>query len=187
MVSVAQRESLLGPEQHESTDELVRRAQTGDKAAFELLYRGHAGRVYALCLRIIADSDRAAELTQDVFVRVWQMIGSFRWESAFASWLHRVTVNVVLVDLRSERRRTGRVMVMEELPDVGAHQSSPESAMDIEKAIGALPPQARAILVLHDIEGYRHDEIAERMGLATGTCKAQLHRARKLLREALGR
>ena len=161
--------------------------QGGDRRAFEQLYRLHVGRVYALCLRIAADSGRAEELTQDVFVRVWEMIGSFRGESAFSSWLHRVTVNVVLVDIRSSRRRSARVFATDDLSayDTTETESQPGTAVDLEAAIASLPPQARTTFVLHDIEGYRHEEIAELMGLATGTSKAQLHRARKLLKEAL--
>jgi RNA polymerase sigma-70 factor (ECF subfamily) len=149
----------------------------------------HVGRVYALCLRIAADSGRAEELTQDVFVRVWEMIGSFRGESAFSSWLHRVTVNAVLVDIRSSRRRSARVFVTDDLTayDTTETDSPPGTALDLESAIASLPPQARMIFVLHDIEGYRHEEIANLMNLAPGTCKAQLHRARKLLKEVLGK
>ncbi len=186
MMNAAQRKPVLEPERHSDVDGLVRLAQSGDTAAFEQLYRVHVGRVYAICIRMIGDGDRAAELTQDVFVRVWRMIGSFRGDSAFASWLHRVAVNVVLVELRTERRRTQRVLIVDELEDT-AHtmHCSPDPSIDLEKAIAGLPPKARAILVLHDIEGYRHDEIAEQMGVAVGTCKAQLHRARSLLREVL--
>jgi RNA polymerase sigma-70 factor (ECF subfamily) len=135
------------------------------------------------------DRGAAEELTQDVFVRAWQKIGSFRGESAFSSWLHPLTVNVALSERRSRRRRTSRVMATDDLTpfekpgrqDGGAH------GFDIEKAMEVLPPGARHVFVLHDIEGYRHDEIAGMIGVATGTSKAQLHRARKLLREALGR
>ena len=166
----------------------MRLAQGGDKKAFELLYREHEGRVYGVCLRIVSDTNRAEELTQDVFVRVWKTIASFRGESAFSSWLHRVAVNVVLVGLRTEKRYQTRVATVDDLePFEQTDHSAPGEAIDLEAAISALPKQARAIFVLHDIEGYRHEEIAEQMGLAVGTTKAQLHRARKLLREALNR
>ncbi|MBI3004307.1 MAG: RNA polymerase sigma factor [Ignavibacteriales bacterium] len=162
-------------------------AQRGDKKAFEQLYRENVGRVYAVCVRILAQSQLAGELTQDVFVRAWQMLPSFRGEAAFSSWLHRLAVNVVLVHLRTERRRNARVTVVEDLSIInhGEHASPSGSRMDLEKAIADLPPQARAIFVLHDIEGYEHKEIAEQLGLAVGTSKAQLHRARKLLIEGL--
>lgn len=166
---------------------LVRRAQNGDRAAFEQIYRENVGRVYAICLRIVVNSTRALELTQDVFVRAWQMIGTFRGESAFSSWLYRLAVNVVLVDLRSKRRRTARVMVTDDLAvyDKGQNLAAPGTTIDLERAIAALPEQARAVFVLHDVEGYQHGEIAALMGMAEGTSKAQLHRARRLLREAL--
>ncbi|HEY4613783.1 MAG TPA: RNA polymerase sigma factor [Bacteroidota bacterium] len=165
----------------------VLRAQRGDRNAFEQLYRENAGRVYAVCLRICADGARAEELTQDVFVRTWQALPSFRGESAFSSWLHRIAVNVVLVNFRSQRRRTARVETMDDFEQYDSAESSVPlgTALDLEDAIQKLPPQARAIFVLHDVEGYKHEEIAEQLDLAVGTCKAQLHRARKLLKEAL--
>jgi len=166
---------------------LIRRAQTGDRAAFEQIYRENVGRVYAICLRILANSARAQELTQDVFVRAWEMIGTFRGESAFSSWLYRLTVNVVLVDLRAKKRRTARVLVTDDLSayDKASNPANPGSAIDLERAIALLPEQARTVFVLHDIEGYQHGEIAKITGVAEGTSKAQLHRARKLLRETL--
>jgi RNA polymerase sigma-70 factor (ECF subfamily) len=167
--------------------ELVRLAQTGDVAAFEQLYRENEGRVYAVCLRIVANVSRAEELTQDVFVRIWEMLASFRGESAFSSWLHRVAVNVVLADIRSTQRYRQRVATVDDLEqyDRETTLSRPGESIDLETAMARLPKQARAIFVLHDIEGYRHEEIAKSMGLAVGTTKAQLHRARKLLREVL--
>ncbi len=182
---IVQRE----PESATTTTSLVRRAQNGDRAAFEQIYRENVGRVYAICLRISANAVRAQELTQDVFVRVWEMIGTFRGESAFSSWLYRLAVNVVLVDLRAKKRRTARVMVTDDLSpfDKDDSMATPGSEIDLERAIAALPNQARAVFVLHDLEGYQHGEIAALMGIAEGTSKAQLHRARKLLREALER
>jgi len=166
---------------------LIRRAQNGDRAAFEQIYRENVGRVYAICLRMLANSTRAQELTQDAFVRAWEMIGTFRGESAFSSWLYRLAVNVVLADLRSKKRRTARVMITDDLSvyDKTSHTANPGSAIDLERAIALLPERARAVFVLHDIEGYQHGEIAEITGVAEGTSKAQLHRARKLLRKAL--
>jgi RNA polymerase sigma-70 factor (ECF subfamily) len=167
----------------------VRRAQQGDVAAFEQLYRENLDRVYALCLRLCADAARAEELTQDVFVRAWQKLGSFEGKSAFSTWLHRLAVNVVLGDRRAEGIRVGKVFGTE---DPSVYESpgrppDPGMAMDLERAIATLPPGARTVFVLHDVEGYKHEEIAELHGLAVGTCKAQLHRARRLLREALER
>jgi RNA polymerase sigma-70 factor, ECF subfamily len=156
---------------------------------FDSLYEQHVGRVYAVCLRMCADRLEAERLTQDVFVRVWKKLGSFRGDSEFTSWLHRITVNVVLEDSRSARRRIGRVEHVED-PSVfehgGAAGDDADDRMDLERAIATLPPGARQALVLHDIEGYKHEEIARMIGSATGTVKAQLHRARRLLRERLG-
>lgn len=165
----------------------VRLAQAGNIAAFEQVYREHEGRVYALCLRLVSSRPKAEELTQDVFVKVWETIGTFRGESAFTSWLHRVAVNVVLAGARSERRYRQRVEAVDdlELVDPGHTPARPGESLDLEEAINRLPKQARIIFVLHDVEGYRHEEIASMLGLAVGTTKAQLHRARKLLREGL--
>ncbi len=167
---------------------LVQRAQAGDTSAFEQLYRAHVGRIYALCLRMVADALRAQSLTQDVFVRAWQQLGAFRHESAFATWLHRLAVNVVLVDLRTARRRSARFLTTDDLEPFEGHgpEPSPDTGMDLEAGIASLPPQARSVLVLHDIEGYTHDEIGAAMGIAPGTSKAHLHRARQLLRTTMG-
>lgn len=172
-----------------SIENIIEFAQNGDRAAFEHLYRKHVGRVYAICLRISADAQRAEELTQDAFVRAWEMIATFRGESDFFSWLYRLAVNVVLSDMRSKRRRTSRIMATDNLSRYDQKQAVgvEGAAIDLEKAIAALPKQARAVFVLHDIEGYRHEEIAEMMKLSAGTCKSQLHRARRILREALER
>ncbi len=166
---------------------LVRRAQGGDTDAFERLYRQHVGRIYALCLRLSGEVVMAEELTQDVFVRAWEKLPTFRGESTFHSWLHRLAVNVVLSEGRSRSRRNARVTMVEELPEsaVGSRGESTDLSMDLERAISSLPPGARNVFVLHDIEGYRHIEIAELTGMAPGTSKAQLHWARKQLRELL--
>lgn len=168
---------------------LVQRAQAGDRAAFEQIYHENVGRVYAICLRILANADRAQEMTQAVFVRAWEMLGGFRGDSAFSSWLYRLAVNVVLVDLRAKKRRTARVMVTDDLSvyDRGEATPAPGSTIDLERAMAQLPEQARTVFVLYDIEGYQHQEIAALLGVAEGTSKAQLHRARRLLREILER
>ena len=167
--------------------DLIAQAQAGDAAAFEQLYHAHVGRIYAICLRMVADPVRAERLTQDAFVRAWQRLGSFRGESAFYSWLYRLAVNVVLVDLRTERRRKARMIPSDNMKqyDRAGPGAMPEADMDLEEGIASLPTRARAVLVLHDIEGYRHEEIGEMMGIATGTSKAHLHRARNLLKEKL--
>lgn len=172
------------------TDDLVARAQAGDQTAFRELYRQNAGRVYALCLRLTGDARDAEERTQDVFVRLWDKLRSFRGESAFSSWVHRLAVNVVLNERRTTGRRERRVIPAAE-PDnlVGAQHAAPlhDSSIDLERAIAELPEGAREVFVLFDIEGYGHAEIAEITGIAEGTSKAQLFRARRLLREKLER
>jgi len=174
---------LLGPE-------AVERARHGDVSAFESLYREHAGRVYAVCLRMTADPVRAEEHMQEAFVKAWKSLHRFEGRSAFGSWLHRLAVNVVLDAKRAEKRRAGEPWPGPDESDEGSLPLSAaavdhETRLDLERAIAALPPGARTAFVLHDIEGYRHREIAEMTGTAEGTWKAQLHRARRLLREAL--
>lgn len=173
----------------EEDESLVRRAQGGDARAFEVLYRTHVDRVYALCLRMSADRARAERLTQDAFVRCWEKLGTFRGESRFSSWLYRMTVNVVLNDQRSRKRRH---LKLESTGDLGRYGSAApigkmEETIDVERALAGLPEAARTVLVLYGIEGYKYREIAEMTGLAEGTVKAQIHRARKLLEQALGR
>ncbi len=166
---------------------LVDRAARGDVEAFEELYRDHVGRIYLLCLRMCGDPSAAEELTQEVFVRAWQKLRSFRGESAFSTWLHRVAVNVVLGARRSTARRESRVRPAgDDLPlDFATTESHPGQTLDLERSIAALPEGARTVFILHDVEGFRHKEIARLTGLAVGTSKAQLHRARRLLRKAL--
>lgn len=139
------------------------------------------------------DRDRAAELTQDVFVRTWERLDGFRGESAFESWLHRIAVNVVLESERSTRRRIARVEPSDDLAETESAQMLRRSEghdldrMDLEAAIAALPPATRRVFILHDIEGYKHEEISRMTGSAQGTLRAQLFRARRLLMEALTR
>ena len=173
---------------------LAARAQRGDVAAFEQLYAQCAGRVFAVCLRMSGDRQRARELTHDAFVRAWERLASFRGESGFETWMHRLTVNVVLASVRSDRRRESRVALTGDLPSPTI--SAPGRAVgpgdvaariDLESAVAALTPQARMVFVLHDVEGYRHEEIAQRLALAPGTIRAQLHRARQQLMRMLTR
>ena len=167
---------------------LVREAQNGDLQAFERLYRDNERKVFALCLRMSSDGALAEELTQEVFVRAWRKLGSFRGDSAFSSWLYPLAVNVALSERRSRRRRDARIFATDD--PAGLERAPwtprPEAGFDLQKAMAALPPGARAVFVLHDVEGRTHDEIAAMLNLATGTSKAQLFRARRLLREALG-
>ena len=165
--------------------EVVRRAQQGDQSAFHELYREHVGRTYALCLRLTGSAAEAEERTQDVFVQAWRTLASFRGESAFSSWLHRLAVNLVLMERRGARRRWTRVEAVEDPATLerGGEGPSPALRLDLERAVAALPEGARHVFVLHDVEGYRHEEIGELLGIAVGTSKAQLFRARRLLRD----
>lgn len=166
----------------------VRRAQAGDERAFAELYQRHVARIYALCLRLEADQQRAAERTQDVFVRAWERLGTFRGESSFGTWLHRLAVNLVIQHRRSVfRRERWSVSTAEPEAFERAGTGASHEPMDLEAAIARLPAGARLVFVLHDVEGYTHEEIAERARIAAGTSKAQLFRARRLLREMLNR
>jgi RNA polymerase sigma-70 factor (ECF subfamily) len=167
-------------------------AAAGDRHAFERVYRAHVDRVFSICMRMTADRTMAEELTQDTFVRAWDKLELFRGESTFATWLHRLAVNVVLNARKAEGRLRRHVPTStdEREDDTGIEAPAPVAFapgewMDIEQAIAGLPPGARRVFVLHDVEGYRHEEIGEMLGITAGGSKAQLHRARMLLREAL--
>lgn len=187
----------MAPNRADPAAEWVRRAQAGDAEAFAELYRQNLERVYAICLRISADRVRAEELTQDVFVRAWEKLSTFRGGSAFSTWLHRVAVNLVIEAMRTERR--WHLRFLPEEASRGLAAASGEGArgwreatgvhvrIDLERAVASLPPGARTVLVLRDIEGYKYEEVAKMTGLSLGTVKAQIHRARRLLRSRLDR
>ena len=170
---------------------LAQAAAGGDTAAFEALYRRHAGRVHGVVLRLAGwQRARAEDLVQEAFLRAWQALPQWRGEAAFGTWLHRLAVNTALMDLRARRARP--VLDGDDDEDLEALPSSDSSghgaalAMDLERAVATLPPRVRAVLVLHDVEGWTHGEIGEALDMASGTSKAQLHRARGLLRARLG-
>ena len=187
-MTVASLEPSPLPATSDASD--VALAAGGDRRAFERLYRANVNRVFALCARMVNDRSLAEELTQDVFVRAWEKLALFRGEAAFSTWLHRLAVNVVLnarkSDGRSRSRFEGDGDAIDALP-TGPATSAPGAALDLEHAIALLPPGARRVFVLHDVEGYKHEEIADLLGITAGGSKAQLHRARHLLREALTR
>lgn len=164
---------------------LVHRARAGDTRAFERIYREHSGRVYGLCLRMTRDAHLAEECTQETFLNAWRALGRFETRSSIGTWLHRIAVNVSLA-----KRRKGAPV--ESLPEDDEAEmgdwtlETPVEVREIEAAIDALPDGARDALVLHALYGYSHEEAAQMLGLAEGTCKAQLHRARRLLRDRLG-
>ena len=170
-------------------DRMVRRAQAGDADAFEGVYRAHVGRIHALCLRMSGDQHEAETLTQDVFVRAWQKLESFRGDSQFSTWLHWLAVNVILQDRRTRGRRQAKEHVVEDLERyaIAATPAMPGTKVDLERAIAGLPAGAKEVLVLRDVQGFKYREIAELTGVTLGTVKAQIHRARALVQEALER
>jgi RNA polymerase sigma-70 factor, ECF subfamily len=167
---------------------LVQRARSGDVRAFERLYREHVGRVYGLCLRMTRDPALAEDCTQETFINAWKALERFETRSSLATWLHRIAVNAAL----AKRRKSGATVVQsatddeDEAIETDWTLETPLEVNEIESAIERLPEGARDVLVLHAIYGYSHVEAAEMLGVAEGTCKAQLHRARSLLREKLG-
>jgi RNA polymerase sigma-70 factor (ECF subfamily) len=166
-------------------DDDVAAAAAGDVRAFEALYQRHLPRVHGLVRRMTAGRD-ADEVTQDVFVRAWQKLSTFRGASSFGTWLHRLAVNVVIERFRSEAVVRRRLYDDERVFDrLSAPRVSADLAMDFETAIAGLPDGAREIFVLHDVQGYKHREIAVLLEISAGTSKAQLHRARMMLRRVL--
>jgi RNA polymerase sigma-70 factor (ECF subfamily) len=160
-------------------------AARGDARAFERLYRTHVGRIRALACRLMGSQD-ADEATQDVFVRAWEKLSTFRGESAFGTWLHILGVRVILTRRATRGTRQKRFVENSELLDRKAGRGDrPDLRIDFESAIELLPDGAREVFVLYDVEGYKHEEIAELLGIAVGTSKSQLHRARMALRETL--
>ncbi len=162
----------------------VARARAGDSDAFAQLYRAHHRRVFALCLRLAADASLAEDLTQEAFVKAWRSLGGFRGEAKFSTWLYRLTANTVI----SYQRRDGwwRALRSSEAPDEAVAPGSTAEALDLAAAIARLPLRARQVFVLIDIEGFSHEEASQALGMAVGTSKAQLFRARGLLRGMLG-
>ena len=162
-------------------------AAAGDRRAFERLYRDHVARIHSLARRMISD-DEASEITQDVFVRAWEKLGTFRGEAAFGTWLYRLAINVMLARRgQLAIRRERHVANPEVLDTLPVRPVSSDLGMDFEKAMGRLPEGAKQIFVLHDVEGFKHEEIATMLGVTSGTSKAQLHRARMMLRRNLSR
>lgn len=166
-------------------DDVVLRAQQGDVGAFERIYRSSAPAVYAICRRMVGDDCEARELVQDAFVRAWERLAQFRGQSSLETWLHRLAVNVVLEHLRRTKRDSTRFLAGDDDDFGPANQPPLDSQMDLASALDKLPPGSRTVLVLHDIQGYSHDEIAQMTGIAAGTARAQLWRARRALSRLL--
>jgi RNA polymerase sigma-70 factor (ECF subfamily) len=184
-VSILSTDATTAAMDAETAD--VALAQSGDGRAFERLYRTHVPRVHGLVRRMVDGLD-PDDVTQDVFVRAWEKLHTFRGEAAFGTWLHRLAVNVILArrkTLGGERRRLhedGEVLDM-----VPGRAEVPEHGVDFEAAIGRLPEGARQVFLLHDVQGFRHEEIAQMLGIVPGTSKSQLHHARMALRKYLDR
>lgn len=171
--------------------DLVRAAAAGDAAAFEQLYHQHSRRVYSLCLRMVGSTTQAEDLMQEVFLQVFRKLGSFRGDSAFTTWLHRLTVNQVLMHFRKRgvklehTSEEGDFTNVVDTPLQSTRRISMVDRLALEKAIGELPPGYRTVFVLHDVEGYEHEEISRMLEVSIGTSKSQLHKARMRLRELL--
>ena len=168
---------------------LVEAAARGSSEAFERLYRRHAGKVFGLCLRMTGHRETAEDCVQEAFVQAWRNLPRFEARSSFGTWLHRIAVNAVLAQARRRQERVGAEASVEDeladsLADAGAGDTG--TGLDVEAAIASLPPGARHVLVLAGVYGYSHEETASMLGVAVGTCKAQLHRARQLLGQRLG-
>ena len=179
--------------QKASDYELARKAADGDTHAFEQLYLRHQRRVYSICLRMTKHASESEDLTQEVFIQLFKKVGSFRGDSAFTTWLHRMTVNQVLMHFRKKGTRPEQTTEDGELPtQVEKGTESPDAMpvvdrIALDKAIAKLPLGYRTVFVLHDVEGYQHEEIARLLGCAPGTSKSQLHKARMKLRNLLKR
>ena len=177
-----------------SETQLIERAQRGDEAAFAVLFESHKRRVYALCLRMTANTAEAEDLTQEAFLQLFRKISTFRGESAFSTWLHRLVVNVVLMHLRKkglqqisfdELDTSQDEPVRRDYGDEDRRLMKSVDRLGLERVIAKLPGGYRTVFILHDIEGYEHNEIAEIMNCSVGNSKSQLHKARMKLREAL--
>ena len=177
-----------------SEAEAIERAKQGDEQAFEVLYHLHKRRVYSLCLRMTANTAAAEDLTQEAFLQLFRKIGTFRGESAFSTWLHRMAVNVVLMQLRKkglplvsleETMETEEESPKKEPGAEDVRLAGSLNRLQLERAVGDLPPGYRMVFLLHDVEGYEHNEIAEMVGCSIGNSKSQLHKARMKLRELL--
>jgi RNA polymerase sigma-70 factor (ECF subfamily) len=164
---------------------LVKRAQRSDARAFEELYRLHIGKVYGICLRMTGNVSEAEDCAQEAFIQAWNKLEKFRGESAFSTWLHRVAVNVVLGRMRKSKREQDRIVAVTQDMPAPIVTGDTGEMRDLSEAVDRLPEGARHVFVLHAVYGYSHDEAGEMLGIAAGTSKAQLHRAKRLLKQQL--
>lgn len=173
--------------------DLTQASANGDMVAFELLYERHHRRVYSLCLRMVANATEAEDLSQEVFVQLFRKVGSFRGESAFTTWLHRLTVNHVLMHFRKKGVRLekttdeGEISEMQDFIQAVTERPRFIDRIALDKAISELPPGYRTVFVLHDVEGFEHEEVAAMLGVSVGTSKSQLHKARMRLRDLINK
>lgn len=165
--------------------EWLRLARKSDTRAFESLYRLHVDRVYGLCLRMTGNAAEAEDCAQEAFIQAWRQLDRFRGDSSFGTWLHRIAVNAVLGRMRKSRREQDRLRAVAEVADEAPTMGDGGGLRDLERAMEELPSGARHVFVLHAVYGYSHDETGEMLGIASGTSKAQLHRARRLLAQQL--
>ena len=163
----------------------VRQAQRADTQAFEALYRLHVDKVYGLCLRMTGNVSEAEDCTQEAFILAWNKLAKFRGDSAFSTWLHRIAVNAVLGRIRKHKREHDRIQAVADTQQARVTMGDTGEMRDLAAAVDRLPEGARHVFVLHAVYGYSHDEAAEMLGIATGTSKAQMHRARRLLAQQL--
>ena len=164
---------------------LVARAQSGDTRAFEALYREHVDRVYGLCLRMTGNVGEAEDCAQEAFIQAWKKLARFRGDSAFGTWMHRIAVNAVLGRIRKSKREQDRIQAVAEISTSPASIGDSGELRDLSDAIDRLPEGARHVFVLNAVYGYSHEESSDMLGVAVGTTKAQLHRARRLLAQQL--
>ena len=164
---------------------LIKKAQRSDARAFEALYKLHIDRVYGICLRMTGNVSEAEDCAQEAFIQAWKKMGKFRGDSAFSTWLHRVAVNAVLGRIRKSKREQDRIMAVADTAPPPVATGDTGELRDLSEAVDRLPEGARNVFVLHAVYGYSHDETGEMLGIATGTSKAQLHRAKRLLVQQL--
>lgn len=176
--------AIRSPDPKEEAD-LIARARRRDSGAFEQLYRRNVDRIYALCLRMTSNVAEAEDCVQEAFIQAWKQLDRFRGDSAFATWMHRIAVNAVLGRMRKSKREQYRLEVVADSVDSAPPEHNDGELRDLSAAVGRLPEGARHVFVLHAIYGYSHDEAAGMLGIATGTSKAQMHRARRLLAQSL--
>ena len=180
------QEMALAPLQSVADEKAwIRQAQRSDASAFESLYRLHVDKVYGLCLRMTGNASEAEDCTQEAFIQAWNKMLKFRGDSAFSTWLHRIAVNTVLGRIRKSKREQDRLQAVSDVQPAPIATGDTGELRDLAKAVDRLPERARHVFVLHAVYGYSHDEAAEMLGIAAGTSKAQLHRARRLLAQQL--